>query len=128
MASNKETTPTHFLVIRSPHAQQILCGKKKREYRAFHICKMLAGKTVALAVAKSPKSPEGGKIIGHVTFGTACQNPIKGSWEGHPIDLPDCGEPFVRVASFELWPESEWLPSPGGLGLRPLPPIANESE
>jgi hypothetical protein len=98
--------PTHYLVIKSPYAQQILEGVKKHEYRPAGSARAIGNKTLALAVSKNPVTPESGKIIGQATFG----NPrIKGEVMAIP------------VMSYELWPEDKWLDSPGGLGVRPLP-------
>lgn len=98
--------PSHYVVIRSPFAQQILSGGKDVEYRPEASAKTMQNKTLAIAVSLSPRTPESGKIIGQVTFGKMCgRGPTK--------KLP--------VLSYELWPEEDWVSSPGGLGLRPMP-------
>lgn len=97
--------PTHYLVIRSPYAQQILNGTKKFEYRPEGSAKAIQNKTLAIAVSKGPDSPEAGFIIGQATFG-----PMED--EGDRMSIP--------VLSYQLWERSQWIPSPGGLGVRPL--------
>lgn len=52
------------------------------------------------------KTNGSGKIIGEVLTGD--------------MDVFD-GEYGVHIIEFKLWPESEWLNSPGGLGLRYMP-------
>ncbi len=47
-----------------------------------------------------------GMIIGEIVTGNATD------YDG------DYGIPVLK---FKLWPESEWIKSPGGLGVRPLP-------
>ena len=126
--------PTHYLVVRSPYAEALCLGIKSAEFRSW--AHRLAGKRVAIAVAKAPtphgaiaeeldlweagpqesaalhftasKAPHG-KIIGEVTFGAAGE-----------CDYPYPGELCVLVDSCKLWPREEWLESKGGLGLRPL--------
>lgn len=97
--------PSHFVVIKSPHAQRILDGSKKFEYRPEMSARAIQNKTLAIAVAKNPRCPEAGKIIGQATFGRM-------TWEKGTMKIP--------VLSYELWEESQWVDSPGGLGVRPL--------
>lgn len=126
--------PTHYLVVRSPYAEALCLGIKSAEFRSW--APRLAGKRVAIAVAKSPTPPGAiakeldlweadpqertalhsiasqdrhGKVIGEVTFGIAGE-----------ADFPYPGELCVLVDSCKLWPREEWLESKGGLGLRPL--------
>lgn len=98
--------PSHYVVIRSPFAQQILSGDKDVEYRPEASAKAMQNKTLAIAVSQSPRTPESGRIIGQVTFGKMCGR-------GGTKKLP--------VLSYELWPEEDWVSSPGGQGLRPMP-------
>lgn len=126
--------PTHYLVVRSPYAEALCLGIKSAEFRSW--AHRLAGKRVAIAVAKSP-TPQGaiaeeldlweaeqhertalhslaskathGRVIGEVTFGEAGES-----------EWPYPGEPCVLVNDAKLWTEAEWLESKGGLGLRPL--------
>lgn len=49
-----------------------------------------------------------GMIIGEIVTGDACE------YEG-ALALP--------VLKFKLWPESEWIESPGGLGVRHMPGV-----
>lgn len=125
--------PTHYLVIRSPYAEAILTGVKSIEFRSWS--ERLEGKTVAVAVAKSRTDPDlvesqieywdagrdkaklfralvkrkpQAKIIGSIEFGKSAEFPE------HYL------EKGVEIKSFELWEEKDWVPSAGGLGLRPL--------
>lgn len=106
---------THYIVLREEPLIGILSGKKKKEYRDSRMCKTLAGKTVALACARSSKTDMAGKIVCDVDFGEA--DVERWPWE----DKDDPGEPFVNIVSIRRWKEEEWLSSPGGLGLRPIP-------
>ncbi len=63
-------------------------------------------KKCAKAVRLFDKSNGNGMIIGEVVTGDATD------YDG------DYGVPILK---FKLWPESEWIKSPGGLGVRPLP-------
>ena len=126
--------PTHYLVVRSPYAEALCLGIKSAEFRSW--AHRLAGKHVAIAVAKAPTPPGSiaeeldlweadqherdslhktnrmaphGKIIGEVQFGAAGE-----------CDFPYPGELCVLVESAKLWPREEWMESKGGLGLRPL--------
>ena len=126
--------PSHYLVVRSPYAEALCLGIKSAEFRSW--AHNLAGKRVAIAVAKAP-TPKGsieeeldiweatpeecaalhktnrmaphGKVIGEVQFGEAGE-----------CDFPYPGELCVLAASAKLWPRQEWIESKGGLGLRPL--------
>ena len=126
--------PTHYLVVRSPYAEALCLGIKSAEFRSW--AHRLAGKRVAIAVAKAPTPPGSiaeelglweadqrertalhwleyqsphGKIIGEVQFGAA-----------GGCDFPYPGRLCVLVESAKLWPREEWMESKGGLGLRPL--------
>lgn len=54
------------------------------------------------------KSNGCGMIIGEIVTGDACE------YEG-ALALP--------VLKFKLWPETEWIESPGGLGVRHMPGV-----
>ena len=126
--------PTHYLVVRSPYAEALCLGIKSAEFRSW--AQTLAGKRVAIAVAKAPTPPGAiaeelalweaarherdlmhktnsqaphGKIIGEVQFG-----------EAGVCDFPYPGELCALAKSCKLWPREEWLESKGGLGLRPF--------
>lgn len=105
--------PSHYIVIKSPFAQQILDGSKGYEYRPEASARAMGGKTLAIAVSKAPASPEAGMIIGQATF-------------GNPVRLK--GTMALSIKEYELWPEDKWLPSPGGLGVRPLPATGMQEE
>ena len=118
------STPTHCLVIKAPWAQMVLDGKKKREFRNGQVCKMLAGKTVAISVAKTIadhdhiKTPKRclqhrGLIVGQATFGVSYWDDLMEQWH-------------VKIVEASWWPESSWIASPGGLGLRPIPSSADK--
>lgn len=102
--------PTHYVVIKSPFAQQILAGTKRAEYRPEGSAKAIGNKTLAIAVSKVPVTPESGMIIGQATF-------------GKPVTRSTCMS--IPVKDYELWPREKWIKSPGGLGVRPLP-LADE--
>ena len=115
--------PTHYLVVRSPYAEALCLGIKSAEFRSW--AQNLAGKRVAIAVAKAP-TPKGaiaeeldlweadqherdlmhktnsqaphGKIIGEVQFG-----------EAGLCDFPYPGRLCALVESCKLWPREEWL-------------------
>jgi len=127
--------PTHYLVVRSPYAEALVTGVKTAEFRSW--AHRLAGKCVAIAVAKAKPDPREwrsqchtweatptefealrgltehnpplGRIIGAVQFGDAGE-----------CDWPHPGELCALVEHAELWDRAKWLDSPGGLGLRPL--------
>lgn len=128
--------PTHYIVVRAPYAQNLMLGYKTFEYRTNPA--PFANKRIAVAVAKNKISDSeienesvfweldesekaalkklcartggGGIIIGEITTGeiSECTTP---GMEG--VGVP--------VISAKLWPESEWIRSPGGLGCRKMP-------
>jgi len=120
----------NYLVVHSPHAELLVLGYKNVEWRSWS--QGLSGKTVAVAVSKKIPSQKhieevldfweltksertefgklfaqksNGKIIGQVKFGE------------HSLD--ENGFDCVPVEEFSIW--SQFLPSPGGLGLRKIP-------
>ena len=131
--------PTHYFVVRSPFAQAIICGQKAFEFRSQP--KMFENKTLALAVARNTATEEeidfeiagwkmdekqkneyknlisdksmAGMIVGQVEFGES-EN------FSDEKDNPDFG---IFIESFILWPRSEWIISPGGLGIRKIPQV-----
>lgn len=98
--------PTHYLVIRSPYAQKILLGLKTVEYRPLASARAIQQKTLAIAVSKAGGAPECGMIIGVAKFG---------AMQEHSADVM-----AIPVLDYSLWPKEKWIPSPGGLGVRPI--------
>lgn len=94
---------THFIVIKSPYAQQILDGTKVMEYRGVATCKALSGKYIAIAVSRSPQVEESGFIVGIAKFG-----------------FVDYKEEGVFIESFIKFERNEWVFCRGGLGVKPI--------
>lgn len=137
MASN----PTHYFVIRSPYAQLILTGVKTFEFRTN--AKTFANKCLAIAVAKSACNEDylleefaywkkKNKLLKGEDFKAACEKARKlldltnacgkiiGEIETSEVETLD-SEDGIRILSYNLWPKSKWIDSPGGLGVRRMP-------
>ena len=133
--------PSHYFVIRSPYAQLVLTGVKtykrlavavsksraheddlqndiaKWEKRWSKFLKKVTAKDRETALTKLKrnrtkaeklfdKTNGCGMIIGEIVTGDVATND---------------GLLGVPVLEFKLWPESEWIKSPGGLGVRHMP-------
>lgn len=134
--------PSHYFVVQSPFAQNLLCGFKTFEYRTNP--EQFANKRIAVAVARNKFSQDdidkessfwelddeekkvlnnlcgqtrgGGIIIGEIKTGEASECTTEG--------MQGLGVP---VLSSMLWPRSEWIASPGGLGCRRMPIIQDQN-
>lgn len=139
--------PSHYFVVRSPFAEMILTGAKTFEFRSN--AKTFACKRLAVAVAQSKGSEkeleeeaklfrpyfEGEEEKFEKALEKAKRILRKGTANGMVIGEVETGEVSaiagelgVSILKAKLWPEKEWVKSPGGLGIRYMPGVPRGTE
>ena len=149
----QQDKPLQYFVVRSPFAELLLTGVKTFEFRtnaktfankrlAIAVSKSAGSKdTLESQIAywekqlgKSLKKKSASEQAeAKAEFASACEKARKlfakdptGKIIGEVLtgdeDVFD-GDYGVHILEFKLWPQSEWLNSPGGLGLRYMPGV-----